>query len=235
MIIKKVDKPPTWVRVASMNNVGEDVVKSADLMLENAMRPKLEEPAIVHPFNTSTIKIRNNGMIDMFVGTDQGIRLDPYSKTLNEIVDGLKWHVGYFKGWIDKDAEWYANNNILFDAKASVSINAKSDVSIKSGKNITIECDGKLTLNANGGIAINTSGDVSIGGKALEIASDGDVVMGGRTVQLGTKGSNKSKAKKSTRESSSCDCPTTGTISTGSPTVFIDGLPAARLGDEVSL
>lgn len=246
MIIKEVQRPPTWVRMSALGG-GEQVdpIKTADLMLENAMRPKLEEPAIVHPFNTSVLKIRNNGMIDMFVGTDQGIRIDPYSKTINEIVDGLKWHVGYFKGWVEQDAKWYANGEILFkseqssinlDAKSNISAKAGQNVTITAGQDVTISCSGTLTLSAGAGVNINTQGGFNLNGSAFDLASSGPVTMGGSTVSIGS--GSKSKAKLAeTRDGESdggCSC-TGGVISGGSSSVFIDGLPAARQGDEVTI
>lgn len=238
MIIKEVKKPPTWVRLAALGGGNEtDPVKTADLMLENAIRPRLEEPAIVHPFNTSILKIRNNGMIDMFVGTDQGIRIDPYSKTINEIVDGLKWHVGYFNGWIEKDAKWYANGEILFKSEASaINLNAKSDVTIVSGKNITIKCDGKLTLSSQDGVNIDTGGDFNLNGKAFNLASNGDVTLGGKAVHIGSGKATvmENRAMLLDDGEGGCTC-TSGEISTGSSSVYIDGLPAARLGDKVTI
>lgn len=236
MIIKEVQKPPTWVRTSALGGSNAvDPIKAADLMLENAMRPKLEEPAIVHPFNTSVLKIRNNGMIDMFVGTDQGIRIDPYSKTINEIVDGLKWHVGYFNGWIEKDAKWYANGEVLFKSECSaISLDAKSDVTIVAGKNITIKCEGKLTLSSQQGVNIDTQGDFELNGNAFNLASNGDVTLGGSTVSIGSGSPNAGKAKLKQARGGDCSCGT-GEISSGSQSVYIDGLPAARLGDEVTI
>lgn len=235
MIIKEVKKPPTWVRLAALGGGNEvDPVKTADLMLENAIRPKLEEPAIVHPFNTSVLKIRNNGMIDMFVGTDQGIRIDPYSKTINEIVDGLKWHIGYFNGWVERDAKWYANGEILFKSESSaINLNAKSDVTIVSGKNITIKCDGKLTLSSQDGVNIDTKGAFELNGNAFNLTSKGGVTLGGTKVSIGS-GLSSTAENRAMTLTEGCTC-SGGEISTGSSSVYIDGLPAARLGDKVTI
>lgn len=209
MIIKEFEKPPTWVRMNALSSGDTpDPIKTIELALDNATKPKLEEPAIVHPFNTSIVKVRNNGMIDMFVGTDQGIRIDPYSKTINEIVDGLKWHVGYFKGWIDDDAKWYAKMGFLFESESgSFNVKVKQDISLECEGNLTLRCDGNLNLQCGGDF--NLSGDgagMNIKGGNLDFKGKGTSTMDGDSI-----------------------------ISSASSTVTIDGVGVARLGDRITM
>ena len=46
------------------------------------MYPLTSEPALVHPLKTSTVKLRDNGAIDIFVGNDNGIRVDPNDRNI---------------------------------------------------------------------------------------------------------------------------------------------------------
>ena len=188
MRIDNVKKPPTWVRSAGLSGgSGTDPIKAADLKLENAMRPEVEEPAVMHPFNTSSVKIRNNGMIDAFVATDQGFRIDPSSKTMNIIVNGLKEHLGYFRGWIDVDAEWYANSHFLFKSvDSSFNVDAKTDINQKCGKNKNTEVglNHKEDIGNNQNITVGNNQTIKVGGD-LDITVAGKVnIKAGSTVTI---------------------------------------------------
>lgn len=184
MRIDNVKKAPTWVRSAALSGGNStDSVKAADLRIENAMRPEVEEPAIIHPFNTSSVKIRNNGMIDCFVATNQGIRIDPHSKTVNIIANGQKEHLGYFRAWIDVDAEWYANSHYLFksmdssfnvDVKTDINHTCERDRNSKIGKNETI----KIGINQDEEIGNNQSTKIG-GNQKITIAGNLDITVGG--------------------------------------------------------
>lgn len=194
MRIENVKKPPTWVRVQTLSGKNlQTTVKSTDIHLENAKIPAVEEPAVSHPFNTSTIKIRNNGMIDMFVGTDQGTRIDPYTKTINHIANGLKWHLGYFRGWIDVDAEWYANSHFYFKSvESSFNVNVKTDINMncerhknewvgvnemnKVGNNLDVEVGNNETREVGNNQTIEIGGNLEI-----KVAGEIRITSGGNT------------------------------------------------------
>lgn len=194
MRIENVKKPPTWVRAAGLSGGSStDPVKATDLRLQNAIVPAVEEPALTHPFNTSTVKIRNNGMIDCFVGTDQGIRIDPHTKTINEIANGLKWHLGYFRGWIDVDAEWYANSHYLFKSMdSSFNVLVKTDIThtcerdriskIGRHEEIKIGINQKEEIGNNQDTKIGGNQKIKIGGNLdIEVAGEIRITSGGNT------------------------------------------------------
>lgn len=208
MVIDDYKTPPTWVRqIAASQTENADAVESIEMELQNAIKPQLEEPATVHPFNTSISKIRNNGMIDNFVGTDCGTRTDPYTKTINEITNVYKWHLGYFKGWIDNDASWYAKMNFLFQSE-------EGNFNVKAKKDITMECEGNMTFTCKGKVTINTE-EFSINGKGINL----DMTEGNADF----KGSG-TKSKSGTN-----------IISSASPALTINGEAVARLGDSVDV
>ena len=188
MRIDNVKKPPTWVRAAALTGgSGTDPVKAADLRLNNAVSPAVEEPAVTHPFNTSTIKIRNNGMIDCFVGTDQGMRIDPQTKTINMITNGMKEHLGYFRAWIDVDAEWYANSHFLFKSMdSSFNVDAKTDINQKCGKNKNTDVGNNHTekIANNQSIDVGNNQSVKVGGN-LDIQVAGTInIKAGSTITI---------------------------------------------------
>lgn len=184
MRIDDVKKPPTWVRAAAMGGGnGVDPVTFAEMMLENAQVPQVEEPAVTHPFTTSTVKVRNNGMIDAFVGTDQGIRIDPYTKTVNIIADGQKEHLGYFRAWINVDAEWYANSHFLFKSVySSFNVDAKTDINQKCQrhKNTDVGINHTEKIGNNQSITVGNNENITVGNnETIKIGGNLDIVVGG--------------------------------------------------------
>lgn len=184
MRIDNVRKPPTWVRAKSIAKKNlKTTVSATDINLQNASVPAVEEPALTHPFNTSTVKIRNNGMIDCFVGTDQGIRIDPYSKTINMITNGLKEHLGYFRAWIGVDAEWYANSHYLFKSiDSGFNVDVKTDITHTCARN-RISKIGKsesIKIENNQNEEIGNDQNTKIGGnQSIRISGNLDIVVGG--------------------------------------------------------
>lgn len=175
MIIKSVPAPPTWVRMSKLGAdfKGIDPIDSTDEVLQNANKPHLEEPSLSHPFNTSTIKIRNNGMIDAFVASNQGFRLDPATKTMNLIVDGLKEHLNYFRAWIWEDAHWWTKQSVIYDVEESFfNVNAYTDIVLNAGRDVIINAgrDVKITAGVNiyenAGVDVNVKANSNINGTA---------------------------------------------------------------------
>ncbi len=127
---------------------------------ENVRFPSGSEPALTHPFNTSIVKIRDNGCIDIFCGTNVGIRLDPNLANISLITDGERHHTGYLREWIQKDVERHVGRNIL----------------TKIGGNIYLEAQGNCTVNIGGNADLNIGGnaDIEIGGN-VKIDNEGTV------------------------------------------------------------
>lgn len=156
MIINEAQKVPTFVRMAEQINQDResDPISKIRKEVGDGSKPRLEEPALVHPFNTSVIKIRNNGMIDMWAGTDQGMRLDPETRTINVITDGFKHHVNYERAWIVEDLKYWAKKGFLFESEAG-------DMTFKC-INYTAEMKGKTRVSSIGDIDMDTKGNMTI-------------------------------------------------------------------------
>lgn len=185
MRIDTTKKPPTWVRMAKLkNNNREDPLKGIQEELKNATKPRLEEPALIHPFNTSVVKIRNNGMIDLWVSNDQGIRIDPNTSTINFIADGVKEHINYSRSWVAEDMEWWVKKSILFNSEqSSFTVNAHSGIFLNSerqieltaggdllqkiARNMKVDSEGNIEIKAGGSITVNASGNLYLKGRKI--------------------------------------------------------------------
>lgn len=126
-----------------------------------------EEPGITHPLNASTIKIRNNGIIDIFVDGNQGIRIDPSAKTINFIGTSEKHHVS--------DFSIYADTSIDLSSNKDVSISSSNNVSITTGNIWTLNATGSINITSVADINLSSQNNVTIKGK--EIILNGDVKM----------------------------------------------------------
>ena len=246
MIIKQIENPPSWVRLSALGGGDNpDTIRAADLKLENTLKPQLEEPAVIHPFNTSTVKVRNNGMIDMFVATDQGNRIDPYSKTVNAIADGLKWHLGYFVGWIENDARWYANQLILFKSEqGAINLLAETDIIMTAGRDVTIKCGRHFTVEVEGHTNITSNDGTEINSTVIEVNSDENTSINAKedikitsNTEVNVNASDNIEISSNTIAldggGGTSGGGGNGTVVSGSAPVTINGTPVARLGDEV--
>ena len=197
MRIDEVAKPPTWVRLSALSGDNKvDPITPLELKLDNASKPLPEEPAMTHPFNTSMIKIRNNGMIDAFVGTDQGIRLDPNTKSVNIITDSLKEHLNIYRAWVQNDWQAIVKKAIIFKsdessfnvtAKTDINNTAGKDINSKAEKNFNVQAGGDITMKAGKNINLTAGGIVDIKGGTINIKGNGNVTItgGGTTIVQG--------------------------------------------------
>ena len=133
-------------------NLGDDTRDPIQLIHEEIDKARFfvgNEPGLYHPVTSSLIKLRNNGMIDIFAGTNQGIRIDPKTKSVNFFANNEKHHITNSSTWADGSIEYHVKRKILMQAL---------DIILKATT---------LTLDAEE-ISISTSRDkISIGGKTL--------------------------------------------------------------------
>jgi hypothetical protein len=149
----------------SNTNVGKYAAHTADPLddlmkkMTNTSNYNTDEPGITHPQNSSTIKIRNNGAIDLFVATNQGVRIDPNTKTISIFGINENHNVTNFNAFIDEDFNVEAQEDISLKGKnvsittgqAKItadtwSVESTGDVNVKSGKNIILDAGNKLIL-----------------------------------------------------------------------------------------
>jgi hypothetical protein len=174
--------PPTWVRrkyLEKKDSPDKDYITDIDDRVQGKKLPYIEEPSLLHPFNTSLIKIRNNGMIDLFVSFNQGIRIDPGQKTISEITNGLKQDLGYFHAWVNNFAHWFVEReiwqvveqgNYRLDTEMEIEQvsetytyhEAIEDMSLVAGKKFNAQSIDNLTLSTFAEIIQMANGDILI-------------------------------------------------------------------------
>lgn len=123
--------------LANIENISGQTVGDVNDQLKDIPYPKAEEPAMVHPLTSAIVKLRNNGMIDIFVTDDNGIRIDPSTKTINLLANGIKEQASYHMAWLDNYKAW-VNNNWSIEVSGSVQIKAQGEISMESGSHITL-------------------------------------------------------------------------------------------------
>ncbi len=119
--------------------LNQDFDKAA--VLSSAPNYEQAECGWVHPNNTSMMKIRDNGCIDIFGGTDNGLRIDPNKKSINVIASHMKEHIGDLHSWIsdfsitDVKGPWTLNAiNVFINAKKSINLTAGTTINFKADK-----------------------------------------------------------------------------------------------------
>lgn len=94
--------------------------------------PQSYEPALIHPHNSSIVKIREEGIIDVFVGTDNGIRIDPKNKSINFFSDAFRQRSMNEDKHIFRDAKHLIDNNWSIQVKGNTLIDVGNDFEVKS-------------------------------------------------------------------------------------------------------
>lgn len=128
--------------------------------LEGARFPTDSEPMLVHPYNTSVVKIRDTGAIDIFTSGHQGIRIDPHTATVNVSANTLKEHLGALRAWVTKDIKIECGTGLDLKCGATIKVHGKgrvtlstdADLELKSGGGMRLICGGSYSLIAGGGI-----------------------------------------------------------------------------------
>lgn len=86
-------------------------VRETEEEISEQKYPGLSEPALVHPHNTSIVKIRDSGIIDVFVATDNGIRINPKSKSIDFFSENTSSRAIKETKHIFRDSDQIINNN----------------------------------------------------------------------------------------------------------------------------
>lgn len=166
----KIDDATNSSRINRLKEAGktksvEDVVNKT----RNVQYPQVAEPAMQHPLNTSTIKIRDNGMIDFFVDKDHGMRLDPNTYTWNLIINGEKHHADYIRGWVTQTVQW--------DVGRSWIMNLGTDLIIKAGGNMTFSATGNINFDVGGNISSNAGNTISSNAGSIISLNAGNIYI----------------------------------------------------------
>ena len=180
MVLNEAPQVPTWVRMYDQINQdrNSDPVLGIKKDVDANNKPRLEEPALIHPFNSSVIKIRNNGIIDLWTSTDQGIRMDPGARTINVITDGFKQHLNYARSWIVEDLKYWAKQGFLFESEqgdfvfkginfraessGNTDFTTKGNMAQRSVGTMDIKAQGSMEIDSRNNMTISCAGNLTI-------------------------------------------------------------------------
>ena len=128
----------------------------------NVHYPSTEEPVLIHPFNQSMVKLRNNGNIDIFVDNNIGIRVDSKYQSINLISDGIYERTQYIRSYVTKDevrrvkGDWKIEaGSASITTKGNTTVYSKSDTNIFSLGNTYVQANKETHINANETLNIN--------------------------------------------------------------------------------
>ena len=127
--------------------------------------PLTAEPALIHPNNTSVVKLRDNGAIDIFVGNDNGIRVDPNERSIQIFGNALQSKV------YEETAKVNKHRTIEIGG---------DDVTKITGKR-KIQCNGKYEATIRREWKVISEEKVHIEAPLIQLI--GDVTVNGRRVQ----------------------------------------------------
>ena len=134
-------------------------ISEIDKSMRLAALPDGKEVVLANPLNSSIVKIRNNGMIDIFTATNQGIRIDPAKHTINVLGEHEIHHIDNLTVWASKFIRMNAKRSIYHNSKESIYSDAKNDWTVKAGENI-IMTSGKTVYIQSSDIKISAKGSM---------------------------------------------------------------------------
>ena len=166
-----------------MHNKNNDPLGDLSNHIEGVPHHSSSEPGITHPFNSSSVKIKDNGMIHIFVSTNQGIVVDPNSKTVNIIANTTNIRTNDYRAWV--------SNHSITNVRKNFEVNADSNFIVNTGKNIDLNAKGQWNVNIIGDVNIHTESNAHVTAKGkIEVESESDInVNAGATMNFKAKGS----------------------------------------------
>jgi hypothetical protein len=155
-ICKNTPTTDDWLKPSNnlIINEDNDPLGELSIKIEGIPNHSMSEPGLIHPFTTSSVKLRDNGMIDIFVSTNQGIRIDPKTRSILISVDNTKIRTHDYKAWIE--------NHSITNIRKNFEINAGSNINLNADKDINLKANGKWNVNIVGDVNIHTNSDMNV-------------------------------------------------------------------------
>jgi hypothetical protein len=139
-----------------------DPIKAYAKAVDQARLPAFSEPALSHPHNRSIIKVRDNGYIDIFTGTHQGIRIDSNEQTINVVTNNLLQHIGNGRLWASGDLKMEVNRGTHLVNHAAINVDSRGDITIRTNGNVKVLVARNVEVKAGGSVSITAKGRVSV-------------------------------------------------------------------------
>lgn len=132
----------------------ENPIQSIEAQLQDVSFPKMQEVALSHPLHKSSVRLNDDGTMDIFVEDDCGIKLDPLYESIHFVADKLVHHLNHVQSHINKE--------LKVEIKGKTTVLCHSDIDVKSKRNIKVSSDGTISVNGKVKIDINSSGSIEI-------------------------------------------------------------------------
>lgn len=133
----------------------------------------VNEPALVHPWNQSIVKIRDNGTVDLFSGTDNGIRINPEDRTIDLISRTQNTHATFVRAFVMKDEVRYIQKGWTIWAETATinttkntTVNADLQCVINTKKETIVNADTKCIINTKEETIVNADKNIELNTKA---------------------------------------------------------------------
>jgi len=136
------------------NKTIENPINSLEKKADEVRFPTSFEPSLSHPYHHSIVKLRDNGIIDIFVGDHQGFRIDPNTETIDTCTNNLLQHLGCLRSWISRDAKVEIAGGYHLVNHAAITVDCKGGITVNTNGNITVNASGSVTVNAGGEIKL---------------------------------------------------------------------------------
>lgn len=155
-------KTDDYIKEARLRMSGS--AKQIDKKVAEVPYMSVNEPAIVHPWNNSVMKIRDNGAIDVFSGTDNGIRINPVDRTIDMISKTNNTHATIVRAFVMKDETHYVKNVWTIYADTAF-INTKKNTTINTGWNTIVNAEKQCVINTKDETIVNADKNIELNTK----------------------------------------------------------------------
>lgn len=173
-----------WLSKSSNKIDNKDSDPVGDLMsvVDAVPLHELAECGLTHPINTSSIKIKDNGMIDVFVSTNQGFRIDPKTKSINIIANNITNRTNDYRAFVENHSITNCRKNFEVYTGSNIKMYSNKESNYISIGNMTVTTESNYNLNVTDSMYTTVEGN-----KNDDIIKEWTINVGGN-VNLTTKG-----------------------------------------------
>lgn len=119
-----------------------DPMRDINLKVAEKVQYQGNEQGIYHPLFHQVVKLRSNGMIDIFANKDTGIRVDPSTQSINHFANDYKLHIHNQTSWITGYQKEHVHGDSLKKVHGNYWRHAYGDIGFVAEKNLREEVKG---------------------------------------------------------------------------------------------
>lgn len=117
--------------------LGDDTVDPIRTIMDRLNESRFfseTEVGFFHPVTSAIIKLKDNGSIDIFTATNQGIRIDRTTSSINFFTNNEKHHIGNISAWVEDSVSLHVKKSIMAKAMELLLELQKLNVIANNGK-----------------------------------------------------------------------------------------------------